>query len=91
VNYSDRGLLRGAVTVTVEGRLRDLGPAMEALERAGKRAGGVAQEPAPTVFLTAELPGQRGGSPARSARAPLDVSEGACPSCRHCPRSSPWI
>lgn len=52
LNYSDRGLLRGAVTVTVEGRLRDLGPAMEALVRAGKRAGGVAQEPAPTVFLT---------------------------------------
>ncbi|WP_437963409.1 mechanosensitive ion channel family protein [Sorangium sp. So ce260] len=52
VNYSDRGLLRGAVTVTVEGRLRDLGPAMEALVRAGKRAGGMAQEPAPTVFLT---------------------------------------
>ncbi|XXY50781.1 mechanosensitive ion channel family protein [Sorangium sp. So ce269] len=52
VNYSDRGLLRGAVTITVEGRLRDLGPAMEALVRAGKRTGGVAQEPTPTVFLT---------------------------------------
>ncbi|WP_437849379.1 mechanosensitive ion channel family protein [Sorangium sp. So ce363] len=52
VNYSDRGLLRGAVTLTVEGRLRDLEPAMEALVRAGKRASGVARDPAPTVFLT---------------------------------------
>ncbi|WP_437565341.1 mechanosensitive ion channel family protein [Sorangium sp. So ce542] len=52
VNFSDRGLLRGAVTVNVEGRLRDLGPAMQAMVRAAKRAGGVAQEPAPTVFLT---------------------------------------
>ncbi|AUX44190.1 uncharacterized protein SOCE26_056540 [Sorangium cellulosum] len=52
LNFSDRGFLRGAVTVTVEGRLRDLGRAMEALVRAGCRTGGVTQEPTPTVFLT---------------------------------------
>lgn len=52
VNMSDRGLLRGAIKLTVEGRLQDLPRMLETLKKAAARTEGVSKERPPETWLT---------------------------------------
>lgn len=52
VNYSDRGNLKGTLTVGLEVSVEDVARASALLVAAARRAGGVAAEPAPSVLIS---------------------------------------